>query len=227
MTEPTLADVVTDPVAVAPTSTDLAAAELPSVDDPAVTPWPSGGLVGALHALDEQLYARIAVTQTPRLDAALRRLSHAANYSRLWIGCGVGLALLGGPRGRRAAAAGLASVAVTSAAVNTIGKLTTNRPRPDRARLGVVEGRWVSMPTSSSFPSGHSASAFAFAEGVRTAWPAASAPLFAAAALVAYSRVHTGVHYPGDVLVGSGVGLGLGRLVGPVAQRVLRTARWS
>ncbi len=201
------------------------AAELPPVEVPVTDEDRPGGLIAVLHALDERVYARIATTQTPQIDAALRRLSHAANYSRLWIGCGVGLAVLGGPRGRRAAVAGLAAVAVTSAAVNTVGKLTTNRPRPDRVRLGVVEGRWVPMPTSTSFPSGHSASAFAFAEGVRTAWPAASVPVFAAAGVVAYSRVHTGVHYPGDVLVGSGVGLGLGRVVGGLALRVLDRVR--
>ena len=56
------------------------------------------------------------------------------------------------------------------------------------------------MPHSLSFPSGHSASAFAFATTVGHMVPV-SPPAYAlrAAALVAYSRVHTGVHYPGDV----------------------------
>ena len=62
------------------------------------------------------------------------------------------------------------------------------------------------MPRSTSFPSGHSASAFAFATGVAAAAPAAGIPLSALAALVAYSRVHTGVHYPVDALVGSVTG---------------------
>jgi membrane-associated phospholipid phosphatase len=176
-------------------------------------------LVARAHAIDEWLYAKVATTSTPLLDEPLRRLSHAANYSRLWVAAGAGLAVLGGPRGRRAAVAGLTSVAVTSAAVNLVGKLLTNRRRPDRAGHKVVEGRWVPMPTSTSFPSGHSASAFAFAEGVRGVWPAASVPLFGAAALVAYSRVHTGVHYPGDVAVGSAIGIVLGHTVGPLALR--------
>lgn len=189
--------------------------------DPTATARPD--LLARLHAIDERLYARIATTSTPALDEPLRRLSHAANYSRLWLGCAAGLALLGGARGRRAAVAGLASVAVTSATVNTVGKLTASRARPDRAHLGVAEDRWVPMPISTSFPSGHSASAFAFAEGVQTAWPAASVPLFGAATLVAYSRVHTGVHYPGDVLAGSLIGLLLGRITGPLAQRAMRS----
>jgi undecaprenyl-diphosphatase len=62
------------------------------------------------------------------------------------------------------------------------------------------------MPVSTSFPSGHAASAAAFATGVATAFPEAGIPLTAAGALVAYSRVHTGVHYPVDVIVGSVAG---------------------
>jgi undecaprenyl-diphosphatase len=42
--------------------------------------------------------------------------------------------------------------------------------------------------------------------------PAAAAPLRGLAALVAYSRVHTGVHYPGDVVAGSLLGAALAQL---------------
>lgn len=62
------------------------------------------------------------------------------------------------------------------------------------------------MPRTTSFPSGHSASAFAFAAGVARAFPAAGVPLHALAAVVAYSRVHTGVHYPADAIAGSVIG---------------------
>ena len=68
------------------------------------------------------------------------------------------------------------------------------------------------MPTSTSFPSGHSAAAFAFATGVGHVLPSAAVPLRALAALVAYSRVHTGVHYPGDVVAGALIGSALAQL---------------
>ena len=64
------------------------------------------------------------------------------------------------------------------------------------------------MPGSTSFPSGHSASAFAFATAVGDELPLAWPPLHAVAAAITHSRVHTGVHYPGDVLVGSLMGTG-------------------
>jgi undecaprenyl-diphosphatase len=62
------------------------------------------------------------------------------------------------------------------------------------------------MPGSRSFPSGHTAAAVAFAGGVGRVMPAAGIPLHALAAVVGYSRVHTGVHYPGDVIGGALLG---------------------
>ena len=52
--------------------------------------------------------------------------------------------------------------------------------------------------------------------------PALAAPLRALAAAVAYSRVHTGVHYPGDVVVGSLVGTTIGEVAGRAARFVRR-----
>ena len=57
------------------------------------------------------------------------------------------------------------------------------------------------MPRSTSFPSGHSASAFAFATVVGHHLPVLGVPTRFLAGAVAYSRVHTGVHYPADVIV--------------------------
>jgi undecaprenyl-diphosphatase len=79
------------------------------------------------------------------------------------------------------------------------------------------------MPASTSCPSGHSAAAFAFATGVAHVLPTAAIPLRALAALVAYSRVHTGVHYPGDVVAGALVGTVLAELTTHALDR--RTAR--
>lgn len=166
-----------------------------------------------LSALDAAVYAAIAGTRTPVLDRALRALSRAADHSKLWIGSAGLLAGAGGGRGRSAAVNGLASLAVTSAVVNLLLKPAGGRRRPDRSRGRVPAARRVKMPLTRSFPSGHAASAFAFATGVASAWPEAAIPLYAVATLVAYSRVHTGVHYPSDVIAGSVVGTALSPLV--------------
>lgn len=156
--------------------------------------------------LDLAVYAAIAVTPTPSLDRALRRLSKAANYSRLSMASAAILAMTRGRVGRDAAMTGLASVAVTSATLNLGVKTIVHRRRPDRVAQEVPLARQVRMPSSTSFPSGHAAAAFAFATGAGHVLPSAGVPLRALAALVAYSRVHTGVHYPSDVLAGALLG---------------------
>jgi membrane-associated phospholipid phosphatase len=156
--------------------------------------------------LDLAIYSAIADTPTPSLDRALSRLSRAADYSRLSISAAAVLSLWGGRRGRAAAGMGLASVAVTSTVLNLGIKPIFRRRRPDRVAEAVPVARHVRMPSSTSFPSGHSAAAFAFATGAGQVMPAAAFPLRVLAALVAYSRVHTGVHYPGDVIAGSLIG---------------------
>ena len=117
-------------------------------------------------------------------------------------------------RGRRAAVAGLTSIAISSAAVNVPLKRLSSRERPDRVAAGVVFSRQTRMPESASFPSGHSASGFAFATAVGHQVPVLSFPLEVLAAAVAYSRVHSGVHYPGDAIVGSLAGAVVGLMVG-------------
>jgi membrane-associated phospholipid phosphatase len=163
-------------------------------------------------AVDAAVYAAVAGTETPALDDAMRRLSRAADHSKLWLGAAAGLAALGGPSGRRAASAGLVSLGLASAFANLFAKPLATRRRPEREELEVLARRHVPMPRSSSFPSGHTASAFAFATGAGNAQPALSAPLRALATLVGYSRVHTGVHYPADVLVGAFIGVSAAEL---------------
>ena len=162
--------------------------------------------------MDVALYAAVAATPTPTLDAAMSRLTRAANYSRLSLGAAALLAVAGGPTGRRAATRGLASLAVTAAAVNVAIKPLARRRRPDRAERTVPLARQVRVPASRSFPSGHAAAAFGFAGGVGEVLPMAAVPLRALAALVGYSRVHTGVHYPADVLVGGLIGTTVAQL---------------
>jgi undecaprenyl-diphosphatase len=170
------------------------------------------GLLAEAGRVDEAVYRAVAETPTPELDKIMRRVSEAANYSRISMATAGLLALLGGQRGRRAARWGLCSVGVTSAVVNLILKPASRRERPDRPREGVPGARQVDMPGSRSMPSGHTAAAVAFASGASRAAPALSLPLHALAAVVGYSRVHTGVHYPGDVVAGAVLGAVLGEL---------------
>jgi membrane-associated phospholipid phosphatase len=188
-------------------------------DPPATVPSPSAGWHEDLRKLDLAVYAAIAATPTPRLDRLFRRVSSSADRSALWLACAAVLAAAGGPRGRTAAADGLVSLGLTSTVVNLVLKPLGGRRRPDRDTHNVPVARQVAMPQTTSFPSGHAASAFAFASGTSFAFPAVALPLNAAAALVAYSRVHTGVHYPGDVMAGSVTGAALAPLAVALRRR--------
>ncbi|MFJ6616367.1 phosphatase PAP2 family protein [Kitasatospora sp. NPDC091335] len=174
-------------------------------DPSASSPSAVGAVLDDLRAVDGAVYGAVAATPTPALDSALRRLSRAADRSKISLTVAALLALRPG-RPRQAAAAGVGAVALASAAANLVGKQLVRRPRPDRERARVIVGRQVPMPESASFPSGHTASATAFATAVGVLLPPLAVPLGALAAAVGYSRVHTGVHYPGDVAAGALLG---------------------
>lgn len=65
-----------------------------------------------------------------------------------------------------------------------------------------------------SFPSGHTTAAFATATGLTMTFPKwyVAVPAYSWAALVGYSRMHLGVHYPTDVLTGALIGTATGFL---------------
>jgi undecaprenyl-diphosphatase len=161
---------------------------------------------GRLAKLDRKLVRAVSDFPGGHHDVFFRRLSAAANKGKLWFGIAAVIALFRG-RTRRAALHGLLAQAVASAVTNLGFKTLLPRARPLPEHLPVF--RFVHpQPTSSSMPSGHSASAIAFALGVGLVRPALGAALAPLAAGVAYSRVHTGAHWPSDVFFGSAIGAG-------------------
>src|SRR5713101_649014 len=170
--------------------------------------------LAALDDLDRRLFERLTQRERRLADATLKRLSNSANRSLLWMAIAGLIAILGGRRGQRAALRGIVSIAITSTLVNLPLKYLARRERPSSRRNG--RPLPVSLPGSFSFPSGHAASAFAFATGVGLEEPWLLLPIVPLAAAVAYSRIHLRVHYPFDVLVGAGIGTGMGLASGPL-----------
>lgn len=159
---------------------------------------------GWVAGMDRALLRLVSGFPGGHHDTFFRRLSAAANKGKLWIGVAALAALVPG-RTRRAAVHGLLAQGVASAITNLGFKTLLPRTRPLPEHLPVF--RFVHpQPTSSSMPSGHSASAVAFALGTGFVQPALGAAVAPVAAGVAYSRVHTGAHWPSDVLFGSAIG---------------------
>jgi undecaprenyl-diphosphatase len=144
-----------------------------------------------------------------------------------WLGVGgsIWLALIGAgwmatPRRRAALWRAVMALAFTFAMVDWIAKPLVARERP--FLHGPAPSAIVWRPTSSSFPSGHAASAAAGALALSRAWPPAAVPLTLLAAAITFSRVGLGVHYVGDVTGGVLIGLLMASLACPRRLHVSR-----
>jgi undecaprenyl-diphosphatase len=116
------------------------------------------------------------------------------------------------PRLRPVAWQVLLALLVTQGVVDLAIKPFVARPRPF---VAVATSRVVGhyRPPTYSFPSGHAALAFASATVLAFGMPRVKAVWLVLAALVAFSRIYIGVHYPLDVACGTLVGIGVGLLV--------------
>ncbi|MET7287367.1 phosphatase PAP2 family protein [Streptomyces sp. NPDC005573] len=198
----------------------------PDVDLTAA-PAASRDAVRRLLALDARVFDFAAERHWPGAGAVLPRLSRSANHGVLWFAAAAAIAASRTPRARRAAARGVASLSLASLTINTLGKRSVRRARP--LLESVPRARQLKrQPITTSFPSGHAASAAAFAAGVALESPGWGAVVAPVAFSVAASRVYTGVHFPSDVLAGAALGVGAAfvvrRLV-PTRTQVVPPAR--
>lgn len=176
-----------------------------------------------IQRLDEQALRRIAETlRTPFLNKVMTLYTFLGNGG--WAFIVLGLVLLLFRRTRKAGASSLTAMMLGLLVTNLTLKPLVSRPRP-----WVVMENFVTLVTSSdmnSFPSGHTCAAFAFGVALCAVLPRkwAKAAALIAAALMGFSRLYVGVHFPTDVLAGAIVGALCG-LAG--AWLVERTVTWS
>jgi len=155
-------------------------------------------------------------TDLAPVDRVFYALSSACDHGLLWL-------LLGATRAARKGDPAIvlrfaALLTAESLLTNGVIKLAFRRVRPQDHFTHQEELPYgMRRPITSSFPSGHAATAF-MAAGLLSKGTRFAPAYYTLAALVAYSRVHVRMHHPADVAGGGALGLALGA----VARRFVR-----
>ena len=160
-----------------------------------------------------------AIPRTEFLDSFFLAVTKiAGSYGQLWVIVAALLLIF-----KKTRKTGVA-VLVAYAAVFLLGQFALknlfSRPRP--CQIDQAFELLVSRPSSSSFPSTHSAWAFAAATAIFMRHRKAGAAAYAVAALIAFSRLYLFLHFPTDVLFGAALGAGLGVFGHWITARVWR-----
>lgn len=163
-----------------------------------------------LDALDAALFLRINHLPHPRF---LNRFFYAITYvftgGVAWLVWMAAILLVNRPLGLRIARHSVAPLILATGVVEYPIKAYFRRRRPFITMIqAVVIGK---KPGTWSFPSGHSATAFAGAWLLSHYLPKWRPLFYTLASLVAFSRIYLGDHYPGDVVSGSASGWLLAR----------------
>lgn len=165
------------------------------------------GIYGKAQNLDVRLLQQIHTPHYTKTDDALRFVTNTTPFVAL--GVPTGLLTIGWLKSdsitKRRALVMMASCALTGVITLSL-KYTLNRPRPFDAYPQFFMMK--ASEATPSFPSAHSSLAFATATSISLQYPRwyIIVPSYLWAGTVAYSRMHLGVHYPSDVLVGALVG---------------------
>jgi undecaprenyl-diphosphatase len=153
-----------------------------------------------LITVDHDLRAWVVAHRVRALDGAMWALSRVGEGGLVWLLIGAGLAAADRPAWRDLARLALA-VLVASLVTNKGLKPAFRRKRPSSgAGKAPCIGR---LPSGASFPSAHTANAFAAAFVLLQTAPAGRVFWWLLAAAIAFSRVYLGVHYPLDVIGGA------------------------
>lgn len=155
------------------------------------------------------------------LDPVFQTLTYAGSFGLVWLA--LALVIAGRPWRRPWLPVRVAATVLLAEALQGTLKVLVGRDRPPLANPDPEP--LVALAPTYSFPSGHALVAFASATVLAAAVPRLRWPLLGLAALIAWSRVYVGVHYPGDVLAGALLGIALGLLVEAVRRPLRDWAR--
>ena len=171
------------------------------------------GFARRVRDLDRAAFRAIFGLKWPPLTAVLRFFTLVGTTGFLWGSFAAAAFLLTGLRPYNLLVPWAAVAGSWTIAEGT--KYLFDRARPFIWDTEIAP--LIKTPSSSSFPSGHSATAAAGALTLSVVYPAFAPALLPAGALVVFSRVYLGVHFPVDVLAGVAIGLATAALTLGVA----------
>ena len=169
-----------------------------------------------------ELPALYAIPRTDALDRFFVTLTKAVgSYGQLWLAVAVVLLIF--KKTRRTGVAVLISYAAVFLLGQLLLKNVITRPRP--CQIDQTFALLIDRPTSSSFPSTHTAWAFGAATAIFMEYKKAGAAALLAALLIAYSRLYLFVHFPTDVFFGLAMGAALGAAADRFSEYLFRKTR--
>lgn len=169
---------------------------------------PAGTVIERWDDRFDELWGR-AFRGHPALDRMFYLASELADFSVIWQLAGLAQGLRRDPNDREATVRVGSVLLLESALVNQgIKRLfRRERPQPDHPRP-----HHLRKPKTSSFPSGHASAAFTAAGILAQRDPKLRPVIYAAAAVVATSRIHVKVHHASDVVVGAALGIAFAKI---------------
>jgi undecaprenyl-diphosphatase len=171
-------------------------------------------MTGILSSLDRSLFVLLNGQWTnPALDWLMPFVTNQEHWYPVLLGLWLALLIWGGRQGRIAAVLLIVGVAITDQLTCSVLKPLVGRVRPCNALPPESVRLLVGRSKAFSFPSAHAANSFVMATIFSWRLPRVAPLAFFIAALVAYSRVYVGVHYPLDVVGGALLGLLVGKLL--------------
>ena len=176
----------------------------------------------AFHSFDAFFYNIVHSLHSTAADPIITPIATVVSFlgdnGIIWILLALVLMLF--KKTRKIGVCVAAALVLDVIVVNGILKIIIDRPRPwemgdfEFITREYVDQRLISIPSDSSFPSGHTASAFAGAISLLCAldkkkklW---AIPAIILAFMIAASRIYVCVHYPYDVFAGLIIGAILG-----------------
>lgn len=180
------------------------------------------GRTASAQNLDIDLLRKINLERNPALDPTFKFVTNSV--APIGIGAPLIVTSIGFIQNNKSLKYKgyyIGATLLTSTIVTTTLKFTIDRDRPFVTYPDIQKLTGAGSP---SFPSGHTSEAFATATSLSLAFPKwyVIAPAYVWAGAAGYSRMHLGVHYPSDVVVGALVGAGSAWLCHELNERFLK-----